>query len=660
MPEKDALGPERRQYIRLDSVFPVQFQVLAPDGESALSPWTQGFTSNISKGGICLAVNNLKPELAGPIENKQVKFSLKIEMPLAASPALALASVAWVRQAAGQPDRYLIGLCYEDILPAVNRRIIRYARTKRMFAPVVFTIIFILGIAFAVGSYLNVKLIKGNKALVEQLVQILQESSVAKQTIKQINKEKDDLRLKMDSLQLRIQTVEEERRALEKGLREEKTKLARETKLAQEEISRRISESSVLIDKLIQEKASLQEELIAVQHKENAVTEELLRLDRRKVTLEKANLDKMYHWLKIHQNPHTGLVMSFEGDSEVANWAFIYDQSLVAQAYTYFADFERAKRMLEFFARRAKRQDGLFFNAYYSNDGSPAEYSLHSGPNIWLGIAILHYSDKSKDKTYLALAEEIASRIIDLQAEDKEGGIRGGRQVDWYSTEHNLDAYAFFDMLYKITGKKTYLEAKGKVVNWLVKHTYDKTDIPIKRGKGDSTIATDTYAWSIAAIGPEKLEELGMNPDQIVEFAEENCAVEVTYERPQGNTITVKGFDFASRQNLGRGGIVSSEWTAQMIMAFKIMSEFYYKQQMIAKARAYALKADEYLNQLGSMIISSPSPSGQGEGCLPYATQELADTGHGWSTPKGKSTGSVAGTAYTIFAYYGYNPLELK
>jgi hypothetical protein len=60
------------------------------------------------------------------------------------------------------------------------------------------------------------------------------------------------------------------------------------------------------------------------------------------------------------------------------------------------------------------------------------------------------------------------------------------------------------------------------------------------------------------------------------------------------------------------------------------------------------------------MIISSSSPTGQGESCLPYATQDFVDTGHGWMTPKGNSTGSVAGTAYAFFAYYGYNPLELK
>jgi hypothetical protein len=97
-----------------------------------------------------------------------------------------------------------------------------------------------------------------------------------------------------------------------------------------------------------------------------------------------------------------------------------------------------------------------------------------------------------------------------------------------------------------------------------------------------------------------------------------------------------------------------------MVISFRIMEEFYNKKGMTAKARGYKNKADEYLSSLGNMIISSPSPSGQGESCLPYATQEFVDTGHGWLTPKGKSTGSLAGTAYTFFAHNNYNPLEIN
>ena len=60
------------------------------------------------------------------------------------------------------------------------------------------------------------------------------------------------------------------------------------------------------------------------------------------------------------------------------------------------------------------------------------------------------------------------------------------------------------------------------------------------------------------------------------------------------------------------------------------------------------------------MIISSLSAFGQGNWCLPYASQENIDTGHGWRTPKGDKTGSVAATAYTIFAISEFNPLMFK
>ena len=257
------------------------------------------------------------------------------------------------------------------------------------------------------------------------------------------------------------------------------------------------------------------------------------------------------------------------------------------------------------------------------------------------------------------MAENIAKAVIEIQNEDKDGGIRGGPDVGWYSTEHNLDAYALFNMLYKITAKPKYDAASKKTLKWIIQHTYDRQELPIKRGKGDSTVATDTYAWSIAALTPETLNTIGMNPDRILEFAENNCAVEVNFLRPEGKIVRVKGFDFAPARHVSRGGVCSPEWTAQMIVAFKLMADYYSKQGFHEKAQSYQIKAEEYLGQLSNMIISSPSPSGQGESCLPYATQDAVDTGHGWMTPKGKSTCSIAGTAYTLFAYYGYNPLGL-
>jgi hypothetical protein len=650
MPQEEHKKTERRRYLRLDTVFPVSFRLISLDGNDYLSgEWLQGFTKDVSKGGICLMVNNLKADYLKLLENRQVRLSLEIEMPILKKPARAEARITWIREDADISNRYIIGLQYDKVNHLHNRRIMRYAWTKKLFVPAISALIVLLLLGIGINSYFNLKLIRGNKALIVQLVKITQESHAAKQHIQKISRDKEELRLKIEALQLNIKNAEEE-----------KSRLLAEAELSKAKVGQRLQDLDVLTARLAKEKDALQERLIGLQQKETVISEDILRIDRRKSALERENFDRMYHWLKVHQNPKSGLVASFEGDNEIEKWAFIYDQSLAAQSYTFFSDFERAEKILDFFKNKAKRQGNFFFNAYYADDGQPAEYTVHIGPNLWVGIAILQYTAKTQDFGYLGLAEQIAEAVINLQNEDHDGGIRGGPGLSWYSTEHNLDAYAFFNMLYRLTGKKLYLQAQDKAFSWLLENTYAKEELPVRRGKGDSTIATDTYAWSIAAIGPEKLEEAGLKPDRIMEFAEENCAVEVEYLRPEGYTVRIKGFDFARQRHLARGGVVSSEWTAQMVIAFKIMSAFYSKKNIPDQSRAYAMKADEYLSELSKMIISSASPSGQGEGCLPYATNDYVDTGHGWMTPKGRSTGSVAGTAYTIFAYYNYNPLEVK
>ena len=649
MHKKKYLGQERRKYIRLDSAFPISFQLSSLDGKESFSDWLQGFTNNVGRGGICLVANKLDSALARLLEEKPVKISLKMEIPLGINPVAAEAKVAWMREIAQVPGKYLIGLTYEQIDASQNNKIMRYTWTKKLFVPVVFSIIFILGLGMLFNTYLNIKLIKGNKALVEQMVMIIQDSSVAKQKIKIIAKDKEDLQLKIQTLELRIQNAQEE-----------KNNLQQSGKIKGILASGKIHELNAFIEKLIKDKVSLQEQLISIQHKENAITEELLRLDEAKAHLEKANIDKMYQWLKVNQNTHTALVRSFEGEGDISFRAFTYDQSLAAQAFIHFGDFTRARKIFEFFKEKAERVNGLFLNAYHIRDGSPTDYIIYSSPSIWMGNAILHYTKRSRDLRYLQLAEEIAQAIIYLQDRNKHGGICGGLDKDWCSVENNLDAHAFFDMLYKITNKTRYQKVRDRILNWLLQHTSEKLDSSLKHDRQDFSAAIDTYAWSVVALGPEKLEELGINPERAIEFTEESCAAEVPYSRPEGKIIKIKGFDFAAQKNLPKGRVISSEFSARMILAFKTIGDFYHKKGLIAKARAYKNKADEYLVELGKMAVSSVSPYGQGETCIPYVTQDIIDSGHGWTIPKGKSSGSLAGTAYTVFAYYKYNPLVLK
>lgn len=650
---------ERRKYIRLDSVFPVDFRLVAQDNQTFLCDWIQGFTNNISRGGICLTVNNLKLDLAELIQRGQVNLLLNIQIPLSSRATPARTKPIWIEPVLNQPGQYLIGLSYTEISPSANKRIVSFAWMKYLIPRFSVALFIILTLSIGISGYFNWRLTKENRNLVRRLVEVVEESKLIREAVSKINRDKEELNSRLAQIQLQIKNAEEQKQRLTEELTQ--TKLAIERREADEQALRQNSQRlSLLLERLRKERDVLQEELLELKKRETQAAKSLSVLDEKKVALQEATFGNMYQWLLKHQNPRTGLILSFEGDRDIDNWAFTYDQALVACTLCYFGDFQRAQKIFNFYKYKAQKVDGGYLNAYYVKDGQPAEYVVHCGPNIWLGIAVLQYTKSSGDNRYLDLAKEIADWVIQIQNQDEGGGIRGGPRVQWHATEHNLDAYAFFSMLYKITAHPRYKESNQKVLNWLIRHTYDRPDIPIKRGKGDSTIATDTYAWSIAALGPAKLEEIGMLPDDIIEFAENNCRIEVNFHRPDNTTIRVKGFDFASQRNLARGGVISCEWTAQMILGFKIMACYYRDKQMPDIVQVYQSKAQDYLWQLSQMIISSPSPSGQGRGCLPYASSDSVDTGHGWITPKGSSTGSVSATAYTIFAYYGWNPLELS
>ncbi|MEE8359978.1 MAG: hypothetical protein V3S04_03525, partial [Candidatus Omnitrophota bacterium] len=409
---------------------------------------------------------------------------------------------------------------------------------------------------------------------------------------------------------------------------------------------------------LSEDNEMLQKELDVINKRTDMRLKELRNIERVRVNLEKRTADKMYDWILLHQNRRTKLIPSYEGDAFLKDVAFIYDQSLAAQAFLLYGDSESAEDILDFFKYKASKRRGAFVNAYDVNVGSIVEHDVHTGPNTWIGIAAIQHMDMVGTRDYLPMAKSIGDWLIKLQNDDKDGGLRGGPNETWYSTEHNLDAYAFFTMLHKKTGDDKYKRAARKVLGWIKDNAFTDTG-RINRGKGDATIATDTFSWAIAALGPATLIESGMDPDAIMKFAEDNCKVTVDFQRPDGKIIKVTGFDFARNKHMARGGVISTEWTAQMVVALRIMRDFHEKVVDLKRAYVYRNKYNFYLSQLEKMIISSPSKLGQGAGCLPYATQDNVDTGHGWRTPKGKNTGSVSATAYGIFAIKGYNPLKL-
>jgi hypothetical protein len=361
----------------------------------------------------------------------------------------------------------------------------------------------------------------------------------------------------------------------------------------------------------------------------------------------------MLAWIENRQDLGTGLVLSYEGDRDLNKICFTYDQSLAAIVFTITKKIVNVERILDFYLEKIQSENKIY-NGYYSS-GRASEYIEHSGPVCWIGLAALIYEKETGSKKYRDIADYAERFMLDMT--DAEGGIKGGPTVTWYATEHHIDAYGFFDLFYKLTNDYQHLKYRDKVKSWLIKYAYTKYGSPVKRGKGDSTIATDTYSWSITSIGPDGLLSSGMNPENMLEFAEENCKVSTTFiYRDRKNKIT--GFDFSKFKNIPRGGVVSGEWTSQMILAYEIMAQYYFIQNDEQKYRQYMDSSLFYFNELQKMLITSLSHAGREDPCLPYATAELADTGHGWRTPKGNRTGSLAATSYFLLAYYGYNPLQ--
>jgi len=661
---------DNRKYIRLNAVFPVEFQFIDPETSGSISEIKQGFTRDVGKGGICLEVNNLEEGLEQIIREGRAKLDIRLHIPLSRPETKAIAKIAWHEKIkSGYPNKYLIGLSFLQIDSKDNKRIYFHA-TRIILTPVIIAVFFFFLISG--GAYFYSKDFKTrveNRKLVKELNQLSAKKAEIEKKLMDLDQENNVIGCKINLNEDKIEKLKMQVKDLEKvvsGARKkdklieymkedkEKTK-----KIMKHVLSQRARFNSRLAA-LGKENVYLKKKVSRVSNQKISAEDDLKNLLSSFSAVEEKSMSNMYKWLKNHQSRRTGLVVSYEGDKDLEEWAFTYDQSLACQCFTLMGDQGEAKEILDFYKTRAEKSNGAFANAYDSRTGKTVEYSVHSGPNIWLAIAIVKYTKKFNDDSYLSDAEDIARWLIAIQKQDKDYGIKGGPKFEWFSTEHNLDAYALFGMLYKITWDEAYLEAQNLAFNWLKKNSFNRLESKMNRGKGDATIATDTFAWAIAAIGPELLNKSGMDPDQILDFAETNCMVTTDYIRHDGEKVKVTGFDFGKYAHTARGGIVSTEWTSQMIVSFRIMADYYKQKDELSRAAYYNKKADYYLSEIEKMIISSPSMVGQGNGCLPYATQDDVDTGHGWRVAHGTRTGSTAGTVYTMFAKYNYNPLALE
>ncbi|MBU2504656.1 MAG: PilZ domain-containing protein, partial [Candidatus Omnitrophica bacterium] len=171
------MSEERRRYIRISTVLPIEFFVFDREGKR-ITPWLQGFTQDISKGGLCLLINDLWWGFWDRFHNDNVLVSLKIHLPFKKNPLSGKAKVAWVNQKKLKDfNQYVVGLEFLQADKKKAANLFKYALLKKSLPLFVGGVIIILSL-FSFSSFRKAKiLIKENKNLVKEYVDILQRNT---------------------------------------------------------------------------------------------------------------------------------------------------------------------------------------------------------------------------------------------------------------------------------------------------------------------------------------------------------------------------------------------------------------------------------------------------------------------------------------------------
>ena len=150
--------------------------------------------------------------------------------------------------------------------------------------------------------------------------------------------------------------------------------------------------------------------------------------------------------------PAVPLVASYEppaGDragDRVRGRSWTYDCAVTATALAAAGDLDGAGAILGSLGD-LQRPDGALDGSYDLAGRDPAG-PLRSGNQAWVGLAALEWRAATGSRRHDRLLVGVARWLLAHRAGDRGspgfGLVRGGPDVSWISTEHNLEARAFF------------------------------------------------------------------------------------------------------------------------------------------------------------------------------------------------------------------------
>jgi hypothetical protein len=361
---------------------------------------------------------------------------------------------------------------------------------------------------------------------------------------------------------------------------------------------------------------------------------------------------KAYHFLRLMMDRYAGgstirLVQSFDGGPlQSFHEAVTYDDALLVDAMLAQGtpgDTARAKVVGAAFLyvqAHDVAHDGRLRAAYAPKPlRDPADVVVRDetsdvGNMAWVGQALVQLYAKTADRAYLDGAGAIA-RWLQANTRDTRGagGYTGGytargKKIEWKSTEHNVDIYAFFTMLAAESGQPV----------WAARARWAKRFVAAMWDAGAGRFYVGTLDDGVTPNKPFKPEDV--NSWSYLAFADPRWAAAPSWDVTH-LAVSEGGFSGVSFCSGDRAG-VWFEGTSHLADALELRK----RPGDPAQARAY----------LGDVAYAQTNgPNGDGLGIIAASIDGLRDC----DGEKYFDSLHVGATAWYILAAGGSNPFAL-
>ena len=288
----------------------------------------------------------------------------------------------------------------------------------------------------------------------------------------------------------------------------------------------------------------------------------------------------------------------------ISNQQNLYDQALVALMYIQQAQIAKEDgdetKMNSMLAKAEEILSAIDSQPvlYKSN----IEQIIVTGENLWVGIAATQYKlvTGGSDKFDGLIAK--VDKHIDMFYRNA-GFIYGRADENWVSTEHILDAIAYYNLkLYcdNKYGSSVSFNVQNRLKalsSYLYKELYDKENSTFYRGRNDNYYVLDTCSWGVQVLAMVEY----LNPDLFeyelndVQFLKEiDIYALLDYaENHFRRTVNYKGMVYDNLYTAAdeSDNPIMFEWTLQMAVSYSIAANKSEIEGDIVRAEQYRQKA---------------------------------------------------------------------